>query len=277
MVFSLAASPDESIRNGDRAVEVAKRLFEIKAAYVTARLVAISHAEAGDCENALDWMQRATDLAETDWQHPWVPGPVQRAQVVQALRRHKDSISSSALCLGRIHSESPVGAHPGREYALRYCVSCHLFVEPEMLPKQVWKDYVIPNMGAFMGMHNAGYDYDVFPGKSAAEREIIARATVYPSEAQVPKAHWEALVAYFLERAPDAPTGRETEPDVEIGLDQFRVAEFWTSRKTPMTTLVHIDDGRLYVGDFERSSLTVFDGTGRVIQELTTPHAPIAL
>ena len=132
-------------------------------------------------------------------------------------------------------------------------------------------------MGAFMGMHNAGYDYDVFPGTSPTEREIITRTNVYPSEAQVPKAHWEALVAYFLERAPETPTGREHDPDVEIGLDQFRVVEFGTSRKTPMTTLVHIDDGRLFVGDFERSSLTVFDGTGRVVQELTTPHAPIAL
>ena len=277
LVFSLAASPDEAIRNGDRAVAVAERLFEIEAAYVTARLVAISHAEAGDCENALLWMQRATDLAETDWQHPWVPRPVGRAQVVQALQRHKDSIANSPLCVGQMRSASAVGEHPGREYALQYCVSCHLFVEPEVLPKQVWKDYVIPNMGAFMGMHNAGYDYDVFPGKSATEREIIAAANVYPSEAQVPKAHWEALVGYFLERAPETPAGREHEPDVEIGLDQFRVVEFGTSRKTPMTTLVHIDDGRLFVGDFERSSLTVFDGTGRVIQELTTPHAPIAL
>ena len=277
LVFSLAASPDDAIRDGDRAVEVAERLFEIESAYVTARLLAISHAEAGDCDNALHWIQRATDLAETEWQHPWVPGPVGKAQVVQALQRHKDSIANSPLCVRQTRSASQVGEHPGREYALQYCVSCHLFVEPEMLPKQVWKDYVIPNMGAFMGMHNAGYDYDVFPGKSATEREIIAVANVYPSEAQVPKAHWEALVAYFLERAPESPAGREHEPDVEIGLDQFRVVEFGTSRKTPMTTLVHIDDGRLFVGDFERSSLTVFDGTGRVIQELTTPHAPIAL
>ena len=100
-MFSLAASPDEAIRDGGRAVEVAERLFEIEAAYVTARLVAISHAEAGDCENALLWMQRATDLAETDWRHPWVPRPVGRAQVVQALQRHKDSIANSPLCVGR--------------------------------------------------------------------------------------------------------------------------------------------------------------------------------
>ena len=277
LVFSLATSPDEAIRDGDRAVEVAERLFEIESAYVTARLLAISHAEAGDCDNALHWIQRATDLAETDWQHPWVPGPVGRAQVVQALQRHKDSIANSPLCVSQTRSASQVGEHPGREYALQYCVSCHLFVEPEMLPRQVWQDYVIPNMGAFMGMHNAGYDYDVFPGQSATEREIIAAANVYPNEAQVPRAHWEALVAYFLERAPETPAPREHELDVEIGLDQFRVVEFGTSLKTPMTTLVHIDDGRLFVGDFERSSLTVFDGTGRVTQELTTPHAPIAL
>ena len=84
-------------------------------------------------------------------------------------------------------------------------------------------------------------------------------------------------MTYFLDRAPASTAPREYDPEVEIGLDQFRVVEFGTSRKTPMTTLVHTDDGRLFVGDFERSGLTVFDGAGRVIQELNTPHAPIAL
>ena len=276
LVFSLATSADESIRDGERAVEVAERLFEIETAYVTARLVAVSHAEAGRCEDSLDWMQRAINLARTNWQHPWVPGPVGRAQVVQALQRHRNDIANSPVCAAAVAKPLP-GEHPGRAYALQHCQTCHLFVEPEELPRQVWKDYVIPNMGAFLGMHNAGYDYDVFPGRSPIEREIIARADVYPDEAQVPKAQWDALVAYFLDQAPAAPPPREFEPEARIGLDQFRVVEFGTSRKTPATTLVHIANGRLFVGDFERSSLTVFDGAGHVIQELATPHAPIAL
>jgi len=276
LVFSLATSADESIRDGERAVEVAERLFEIETAYVTARLVAVSHAEAGRCEDALDWMQRAINLARTNWQHPWVPGPVGRAQVVQALQRHRNGIADSPICVTAAAEPVP-DEHPGRAYALQHCQTCHLFVEPEELPRQVWEDYVIPNMGAFLGMHNAGYDYDVFPGRSPTEREIIARADVYPDEAQVPKAQWDALVAYFLDQAPAAPPPREFEPEARIGLDQFRVVEFGPSKKTPATTLVHIDNGRLYVGDFERSGLTVFDGAGRVVQEFTTPHAPIAM
>ncbi|MDE0190143.1 MAG: FG-GAP-like repeat-containing protein [Gammaproteobacteria bacterium] len=276
LVFSLATSPDEAIRDGERAVEVAERLFEVETAYVTARLVAVSHAEADRCEDALDWMQRAIALAEAKWEHPWVPGPVSQAQVVQALSRHRNEIANSPIC-GIATPKSVPDEHPGRTYALQHCQTCHLFVEPGMLERQVWEDYVIPNMGAFLGMHNAGYDYDVFPGRSPIEREIIARANVYPDEAQVPKAEWDALVAYFLDQAPAAPPPRESEPEARIGLDQFRVVEFAPSRKTPATTLVNIANGRLFVGDFERSSLTVLDGAGRVIQELNTPHAPIAL
>lgn len=276
LVFSLAMSPDEALRDGERAVEAAERLFEIETAYVTARLVAVSHAEAGHCESALDWMQRAITLGEADWQHPWVPGPVGRGQVVQALRRHRNDIATSPIC--DVSTVETVPAeHPGRAYALQHCQTCHLFVEPEMLPRQVWKDYVIPNMGAFLGMHNAGYDYDVFPGQSPSEREIIARANVYPTEAQVPQAEWEAIAAYFLDQAPATPAPRAYDPEARIGLDQFRVVEFGPSRKTPATTLIHIDNGRLFVGDFERSGLMVIDGAGRILQELTTPHAPIAL
>ena len=281
LVFSLAASGDEAIRDGERAVEVAERLFEIESAYVTARLVAVSHAEAGNCEAALDWIERSVDLAEANWQHPWVPGPVGRTQVVQALTRHRDEIANSPICDITSHPaptpESAPDDHPGRAYALRHCQTCHLFVEPGMLPRQVWKDYVIPNMGAFLGMHNAGYDYDVFPGRSPTEREIIARANVYPNEAQVPNAEWDAIVAYFLDQAPATPVAREHEPEARIGLEEFRVVEFGPSRNTPATTLVHIDNGRLFVGDFERSGLTVFDGAGRVVQDLATPHAPVAL
>ena len=276
LVFSLAASGDEAIRDGERAVEVAERLFEIESAYVTARLVAVSHAEAGNCEAALDWIERSVNLAEADWQHPWVPGPVGRTQVVQALTRHRDEIANSPIC-DISTPESAPDDHPGRAYALRHCQTCHLFVEPGMLPRQVWKDYVIPNMGAFLGMHNAGYDYDVFPGRSPTEREIIARANVYPNEAQVPNAEWDAIVAYFLDQAPARADPRKHEPEARIGLEEFRVVEFGPSRNTPATTLVHIDNGRLFVGDFERSGLTVFDGAGRVVQELTTPHAPIAM
>ncbi|MDE0039553.1 MAG: tetratricopeptide repeat protein [Gammaproteobacteria bacterium] len=276
LVFSLATSPDEAIRDGERAVEVAERLFEVETAYVTARLVAVSHAEAGNCEEALDWMQRAINLARADWQHPWVPGPVGQTQVVQALNRHREDIANSPIC--DISTAEPMPEeHPGRAYALQHCQTCHLFVEPQMLPRQVWKDYVIPNMGAFLGMHNAGYDYDVFPGRSPTEREIIARANVYPDEAQVPESEWDALVAYFLNQAPARPAPRGHEPEARIGLDQFRVVESGPSRKTPATTLVQIDNGRLFVGDFERSGLTVFDGAGRIVGELTTPHAPIAL
>ena len=276
LVFSLAASGDETIRDGKRAVEVAERLFEIETAYVTARLVAVSHAEAGHCEDALDWMQRAINLAQADWRHPWVPGPVGQAQVVQALNRHREDIATSPICDIATAASMPE-EHPGRAYALQHCQTCHLFVEPQMLPRQVWKDYVIPNMGAFLGMHNAGYDYDVFPGRSPMEREIIARANVYPDEAQVPVSEWDALVAYFLNQAPATPAPREHEPEARIGLNQFRVVESGPSRKTPATTLVQIDNGRLFVGDFERSGLTVFDGAGRIVEELTTPHAPIAL
>ena len=276
LVFSLAASTDEAVRDGERAVEVAGRLFEIETAYVTARLVAVSHAEAGNCEDAIDWMQRAVTLAQANWQHPWVPGPVGRDQVVQALRRHGNDIANSPIC--NISTAKTVSDdHPGRDYALQHCQTCHLFVEPGMLPRQVWEDYVIPNMGAFLGMHNAGYDYDVFPGRSPTEREIIARANVYPDEAQVPKAQWDAIVAYFLDQAPATPAPRGYEPEVRIGLVQFRVVELGPPGKTPATTLVHIDNGRLFVGDFERSGLTVLDGSGRVVQELTTPHAPIAM
>ena len=100
---------------------------------------------------------------------------------------------------------------------------------------------------------------------------------MYPNEALVPKAHWDLLVDYYLTTAPASPAPRQDSPSIRMGLDQFKVVSFGTSRKNPMTTLVQIENGQLFVGDYERSSLTIFDATGGVLQELSTPHAPVTL
>lgn len=92
----------------------------------------------------------------------------------------------------------------GRRYALRYCQTCHLFVEPSLLPQSVWSQYIIPRMGGYLGMHHAGYDYapQLGLGNQAEERARIRQARLYPEQPLVPPAQWDTLVAYLLANAP---------------------------------------------------------------------------
>ena len=170
------------------------------------------------------------------------------------------------------------GMAEGRVYALQYCQSCHLFVEPEMLPRFIWEDAVIPRMGTFLGMAHTGYRYLSALGKTEEEARIIREAHVYADVAMVPKAHWDKLVDYILTNAPARRLPDIDKPAIRVGLDQLKAVP-WPFKRAATTTLVQIDEARqqLYVGDKNSESLTILSSTGEIEHEIEVPTIPVAV
>lgn len=66
LAWLLATAPDEKLRDGKRAMELAKeaaRVTDFKQAHILSTLAA-SYAETGDFDNAVVWSKKAVDLAE---------------------------------------------------------------------------------------------------------------------------------------------------------------------------------------------------------------------
>jgi hypothetical protein len=169
----------------------------------------------------------------------------------------------------------------GATLASQFCQTCHLLVPPSMLPKRIWRDTIIPRMGARLGMHNAGYDYlsKVNTGGSERERSIIGDAGVFPSAAVLSNAQWEALTDYLISNAPDDLLPPDNLPPINPNLDTLRARTWPLSRANPMTVALRIDEPsqQLLVGDMTRQSVSVLDANGRLVQELQLGRVPVNL
>jgi Flp pilus assembly protein TadD len=60
----LASSPDRSVRNGQRAFDLATAVYEREPSPAHGETVAMALAELGRCDEAADWMRRAIEEAD---------------------------------------------------------------------------------------------------------------------------------------------------------------------------------------------------------------------
>jgi len=83
-----------------------------------------------------------------------------------------------------------------------HCGSCHLLPHPTDLPKAIWREKVLPEMAARMGIVENGYN--PVKGLSKLEKAAIAQAHAYPEKPILPKKDWELIKNYILNLAPDS-------------------------------------------------------------------------
>ena len=62
MARLLATVPDESVRDGDRALVLAKEVFGLAVNADHAETLAMAWAELGDFDTAIQWQERALEL-----------------------------------------------------------------------------------------------------------------------------------------------------------------------------------------------------------------------
>ena len=83
-----------------------------------------------------------------------------------------------------------------------YCASCHIAPNINNLPKDIWRDNILPDMGARLGIitpeNHPYYEY------SFDEQIAIIKTGIYPSRPIINEQDWELLVDYIISMAPDS-------------------------------------------------------------------------
>ena len=101
-----------------------------------------------------------------------------------------------------------------------YCASCHVAPNIKDLPKDIWRDNVLPDMGARLGIitpeNHPYYKY------SFDEQIAIIKTGIYPNRPIINEQDWELLVDYIISMAPDSVVNNA------INIDNAELSQFNT-------------------------------------------------
>lgn len=150
----------------------------------------------------------------------------------------------------------------GRLLAQTYCTSCHSFPSPQALPKQVWEQTVLPNMGRRLGMerHSIMRDYPRINSAIRPEKQLLSQA------------EWNKIVNYYRIQSPNSL-------DIEIrsypgaGEIGFNVSEFAASTNiSAVISYLDIDQDNeeIVIGDALANKLLFFDYNFKLKREIDT-------
>lgn len=138
----------------------------------------------------------------------------------------------------------------GKQLAIKYCSSCHLFPNPSLLDKKTWVNKVLPNMGWRLGIRAKNEDpyADIIP----EERALMRQLNTYPDKPVITSTDWKKIVQYFEQEAPEIPLPQKEHNSISNTLPLFssRYIAF-DDKILPKTTMLKFDSisNELFAGD----------------------------
>ena len=84
---------------------------------------------------------------------------------------------------------------------MTYCGNCHLPVDPQNIPKNIWEEKVLPEMGARLGYKYK--NYNPLANKSMEENFYIGLSNTYPKKSTINSSDWNNICNYIMKLAPD--------------------------------------------------------------------------
>ena len=153
----------------------------------------------------------------------------------------------------------------GRKLAKIHCASCHVFPEPSILPRRVWGEKILPNMGLKMGMsHGPIYSY----GNSEAQDSLS------PTMSQE---DWDNIVHYYLNQSKNSNPQSLIQDQEKSTL--FKTHLFSQDSLSVLSMISYNDeDGNLFLGNASTSELLTVDTDGHILnnQKLDSPPVKVA-
>ena len=118
------------------------------------------------------------------------------------VRKYKIGAWAFLIVVFWVGFNSCTGKRKARNLAYKTCSSCHLFPDPSLLPKDIWKENVLPEMGYYMGFGDREEFY-----RQKAIYDFVEKFSIdalLPPEPSITQDEWQIIQEYYLSEAPDS-------------------------------------------------------------------------
>ena len=152
----------------------------------------------------------------------------------------------------------------GKNLAKVHCASCHLYSDPSILPRRVWGEKILPNMGLKMGMsHGPIFSY----GDPESNKNLS------PTMSQE---DWDKIVHYYLNRSENSIPKYAIQDQEPSHI--FEPHIFYLD-SLPLISMISYNEktGNLFLGNGSSSTLLTLNSNGNILdsEELETPPVKI--
>lgn len=181
---------------------------------------------------------------------------------------NKDTDSSQATTM-----DSTAYLMEGKALSQAYCQSCHAYAPLELLPRHIWKNEVLPRMGAFSGIYEHESRETLL--EKGEGRRLVLEANVYPEEPLIDTADWEKIKDYIIHEAPEKLINSAVDLEVK---DIFTARSPQARISPPMATMIQYEasSGLIYHGDVKQdySTINIFTSDLKPVQSLGVRSPP---
>ncbi|HEA28415.1 MAG TPA: hypothetical protein ENH91_00210 [Leeuwenhoekiella sp.] len=187
-------------------------------------------------------------------------------------------IPGVALIFILVCCNTPTPKEKGAQLFNNYCASCHIAPSVHDLPKNIWANNVLPEMGARLGVQDSGYD--PYKRLTFVEKSTIKMEHIYPDEPIISKEDWELLKSYVIDLAPDsleinyppnAPSELSQFSPEPISLDSFPGSFITFMDYDESSQKLNLGDtrGNVYSYDFDEKETVPIGNFGNNVVDYT--------
>jgi hypothetical protein len=160
----------------------------------------------------------------------------------------------------------------GEQLSKTYCIACHLYPDPKVLPKEAWP-YQLDLMGLYFGYDDGRMLSSL---SDPAKRADLYDVGKYPDEAVLNPFQWAAIRDFYESSGGSGPVDP---PPLGEPLALFETSLVYGTSTIPVTSLVKVipEVGGFYLADAEDRSLVQFDSKGFITDSEILPGSVVQL